>query len=113
MASIRSFAPLQRDEHEAGLWDLTRSLRKEIQVHPIAALRTALIGQWVLAVASVVLFSLEAPGLPEPLKEFYASEELAPTTPFDAFVGWYAGAWVLGSFVGKNLLVCATRPPGG
>lgn len=68
-------------------------------MHPIAALRTALIGQWLLAVASVVLFSLETPGLPELLKEFYLSEELVPTTPFDTFVGWYAGAWALGSFV--------------
>jgi hypothetical protein len=62
-------------------------------VKPISSLRVALVAQWALGLASVLLFELEAPGLPEALREYYIDTTLEPATRSDQLVGAFAAVW--------------------
>jgi hypothetical protein len=68
-------------------------------VKPETALRQAIVWQWLLALASVLLFRLEAPGLPPLLSEYATATAMEPATTRDLVVAAFAGAWIAASFV--------------
>ena len=68
-------------------------------MNPISALRVALVAQWALGVASVLLFEIEAPGLPLALRDYYTDTALEPMTRYDVFVGVFTAVWGVGSLV--------------
>jgi hypothetical protein len=81
---------------------------------PETALRHAIVWQWLLALASVLLFRLEASGLPPLLSEFAVAEAAEAATARDFWVGGFAGVWIAASFaasVGVFLLAHWARTP--
>ena len=59
-------------------------------MNPIVALRVALVSQWALGLASVLLFQIEAPGLPDALREYALNTSNGPATGYDLAVGPFA-----------------------
>ncbi len=75
-------------------------------------LRLALVFQWLLALASVVLFRVEQSRLPDVLREYGATQG-GSTSLSAELVGWYALFWLAGSLVataGAFLLKPWSRP---
>lgn len=64
-----------------------------------SVLRLLVVGQWLLAVLSIVIFQLEVSHLPFLLQEYAEAEAVRPPTPADAVVGWLTLLWGVGSLV--------------
>ena len=68
-------------------------------MNPTVALRVALVSQWALGLASVLLFQIEAPGLPDALREHALNASNGPATGYDLAVGAFAAVWGVGCLV--------------
>ncbi len=78
-----------------------------------SVLRILVVGQWLLAALSIVIFQVEVANLPFLLQEYAAAEATRPPTVLDAVVGWLTLLWAVGSLassVGVFLLQRWARP---
>jgi hypothetical protein len=68
------------------------------RVGAIRVLRVALVAQWVLALASLIFFQIEAPKLPEALRDYALDQSVQVATHDEVAIGVFAAVWLAVSF---------------